>query len=1029
MGKGKVGMVGTVLLYLAVAAPANGAKCLPDDDFALYGPADLGYNRQTGHPYFRVAMNSRFTSDGYLVVDESRGETAPPLHWRYRSVRLSWPAYTGTDGLEGYVLQRDDFLYAEWANSQETVITGTSAVRPNHASAYKAWNVYRLTEGGELQDCLGAGDSTRCIRWVEADLRCGQRVNYMSGGMSVEFLTGSIGSEAVPDELPYEPGLYSNDPRWNPLVSAILEDRRRAQFRPPTVTVAADPTSVRPEGTVQLTATAEDPDGGEVTYAWSAASGSFDATDQATATWTAPSELGPEEIQVTVTDDEDETASDTVTVTVTAPAAPTVTVAADSTSVRPEGTVQLTATAEDPDGGEVTYAWSAASGSFDATDQATATWTAPAAPGPEEIQVTVTDDEGETASDTVTVTVVAAPTVTVAADPLSVRPEGTVQLTATAEDPDGGEVTYAWSAASGSFDATDQATATWTAPAAPGPEEIQVTVTDDEGETASDTVTVTVALEVAPTVTVAANPTSVRPEGTVQLTATAEDPDGGEVTYAWSAASGSFDATDQATATWTAPAAPGPEEIQVTVTDDEGETASDTVTVTVVAAPTVTVAADPTSVRPEGTVQLTATAEDPDGGEVTYAWSAASGSFDATDQATATWTAPAAPGPEEIQVTVTDDEGETASDTVTVTVVAAPTVTVAADPLSVRPGGTVQLTATAEDPDGGEVTYAWSAASGSFDATDQATATWTAPAAPGPEEIQVTVTDDEGETASDTVTVTVVAPAAPTVTVAANPTSVRPGGTVQLTATAEDPDGGEVTYAWSAASGSFDATDQATATWTAPAAPGPEEIQVTVTDDEGETASDTVTVTVVAAPAAPTVTVAADSTSVRPEGTVQLTATAEDPDGGEVTYAWSAASGSFDATDQATATWTAPAAPGPEEIQVTVTDDEGETASDTVTVTVVAAAAPAAPTVTVAANPTSVSPGGTVQLTARRRTRPRSPGGTVQLTATAEDPDGGEVTYLERSVRELRRNGPGDGDVDGAVGIGPCRHHGDCHRR
>ena len=932
MGKGKVGMVGTVLLYLAVAAPANGAKCLPDDDFALYGPADLGYNRQTGHPYFRVAMNSRFTSDGYLVVDESRGETAPPLHWRYRSVRLSWPAYTGTDGLEGYVLQRDDFLYAEWANSQETVITGTSAVRPNHASAYKAWNVYRLTEGGELQDCLGAGDSTRCIRWVEADLRCGQRVNYMSGGMSVEFLTGSIGSEAVPDELPYEPGLYSNDPRWNPLVSAILEDRRRAQFRPPTVTVAADPTSVRPEGTVQLTATAEDPDGGEVTYAWSAASGSFDATDQATATWTAPSELGPEEIQVTVTDDEDETASDTVTVTVTAPAAPTVTVAADSTSVRPEGTVQLTATAEDPDGGEVTYAWSAASGSFDATDQATATWTAPAAPGPEEIQVTVTDDEGETASDTVTVTVVAAPTVTVAADPTSVRPEGTVQLTATAEDPDGGEVTYAWSAASGSFDATDQATATWTAPAAPGPEEIQVTVTDDEGETASDTVTVTVVA--APTVTVAADPLSVRPEGTVQLTATAEDPDGGEVTYAWSAASGSFDATDQATATWTAPAAPGPEEIQVTVTDDEGETASDTVTVTVVAAPTVTVAADPLSVRPGGTVQLTATAEDPDGGEVTYAWSAASGSFDATDQATATWTAPAAPGPEEIQVTVTDDEGETASDTVTVTVVAAPTVTVAADPLSVRPGGTVQLTATAEDPDGGEVTYAWSAASGSFDATDQATATWTAPAAPGPEEIQVTVTDDEGETASDTVTVTVVA--APTVTVAADPLSVRPGGTVQLTATAEDPDGGEVTYAWSAASGSFDATDQATATWTAPAAPGPEEIQVTVTDDEGETASDTVTVTVVApaAPAAPTVTVAANPTSVSPGGTVQLTATAEDPDGGEVTYAWSAASGSFDATDQATATWTAPSESGPVDITVTVTDDEGETASDTVAVRV-----------------------------------------------------------------------------------------------
>ena len=109
---------------------------------------------------------------------------------------------------------------------------------------------------------------------------------------------------------------------------------------------------------------------------------------------------------------------------------------------------------------------------------------------------------------------------------------------------------------------------------------------------------------------------------------------------------------------------------------------------------------------------------------------------------------------------MTDDEGETASDTVTVTVVAAPTVTVAADPTSVRPGGTVQLTATAEDPDGGEVTYAWSAASGSFDATDQATATWTAPSESGPVDITVTVTDDEGETASDTVAVRVLEPVA-----------------------------------------------------------------------------------------------------------------------------------------------------------------------------------------------------------------------------------------------------------------------------
>ena len=70
----------------------------------------------------------------------------------------------------------------------------------------------------------------------------------------------------------------------------------------------------------------------------------------------------------------------------------------------------------------------------------------------------------------------------------------------------------------------------------------------------------------------------------------------------------------------------------------------------------------------------------------------------------------------------------------------------------------MRLTATASDPDGGGLAYSWSASSGSFDATDQAMATWTAPSEGGPVEIGVTVTDDDGETASASVTVTVLDP-------------------------------------------------------------------------------------------------------------------------------------------------------------------------------------------------------------------------------------------------------------------------------
>ena len=92
----------------------------------------------------------------------------------------------------------------------------------------------------------------------------------------------------------------------------------------------------------------------------------------------------------------------------------------------------------------------------------------------------------------------------------------------------------------------------------------------------------------------------------------------------------------------------------------------------------------------------------------------------------------------------------------------------------------------------------------------------------------------------------------PRVTAAAAPSTVDPGGSARLTATARDPDGGSIdSYEWSQTSGPegrFDRTDGATATWTAPKPVEVEnpnvEIQVVVTDDEGETATGAVTIAV-----------------------------------------------------------------------------------------------------------------------------------------------------------------------------------------
>ena len=135
-------VIGMLAFWLSMPTQkVEAAKCIDDPD----GPGT-----------FNVALNS-VIENGYLLVDESLGETQPPLHWVYPSIRLDWAAIGGQGAkyrLHRVDVKGEEQFYAEKANAlgreqgcpdlcggSMNWVTTTSAVRPNHASAMRVWYI------------------------------------------------------------------------------------------------------------------------------------------------------------------------------------------------------------------------------------------------------------------------------------------------------------------------------------------------------------------------------------------------------------------------------------------------------------------------------------------------------------------------------------------------------------------------------------------------------------------------------------------------------------------------------------------------------------------------------------------------------------------------------------------------------------------------------------------------------------------------------------------------------------------------
>ena len=266
----------------------------------------------------------------------------------------------------------------------------------------------------------------------------------------------------------------------------------------------------------------------------------------------------------------------------------------------------------------------------------------------------------------------------------------------------------------------------------------------------------------------------------------------------------------------------------------------------------------------------------------------------------------------------------------------------------VFPSGSTEIVCIVSSPDGVELDYEWQYTGGSLEG-EGAIVVWTAPATEGFFYIEVTVSDQRGNADTKQTRMTAKANVPPMIaSLTADAGWTLPAGSLQITCEAEDPDGDELSYQWTATGGSISGTG-ATVTWTAPEEVGKYYITVVVSDDHG--GSDTETLRVGVETGQPPVIEALEITKDRhghcyliEESSLRykvgrqqiydIECIAQHPDHLELSYEWEFDGGEIEG-EGSLITWTSPNTSKDVTVTVTVSDSAGRTASESVTLNVV----------------------------------------------------------------------------------------------